>query len=150
MNKKPNTERQTQESKTAECEKAVSLRHGLYALMISALLFSVYFNFKSINKNEILEQENNQLLKKRYLDMWTIYNIEQKLSLHSTVTGNVSELPNNLEYIYLPSPCGSSLVDQINKSKISDRLVGDLPTGLNMAIGIERDGKIHIISYPAK
>lgn len=30
MNKKIKTERLTQETKTAECEKAVSLRHGLY------------------------------------------------------------------------------------------------------------------------
>ena len=30
MNKKQNTEQQTQETKTAECDKAVSLRHGLY------------------------------------------------------------------------------------------------------------------------
>ncbi len=29
INKKQNTERQTRKSKNAECEKAVSLRHGL-------------------------------------------------------------------------------------------------------------------------
>lgn len=33
INKKQNTERKTRKAKTAECEKAVSLRHGLYAFL---------------------------------------------------------------------------------------------------------------------
>lgn len=50
-NKKQNTERQTRKPKNSECEKAVSLRHGLYAglilyyikyqIMIHKLIFDV-------------------------------------------------------------------------------------------------------------
>jgi len=47
MNKKLKTERQTQKTKTAECEKAVSLRHGLGTF--------VYFVGKYVEDKERFE-----------------------------------------------------------------------------------------------
>jgi len=60
MNKKLNTEQQTRKSKNAECEKAVSLRHGLGVkdlLKQKLLLESKLLKIKAKETNSVLEKQ---------------------------------------------------------------------------------------------